>query len=113
MWCHRPSVTGVVSADVQPGRSPLVFQYTEIWSPPTLIRGVAPGEWLPRMIVWGSLTVVRIHASNVAACVDTDTAQFPGTLPQPAVVRKLSTAPADVVIFGFLPQQDDDRYDLT
>jgi hypothetical protein len=52
--------------------------------------------------------VVLIHASNVAACVDTDAAQFPGTLPQPAVVRKLSTAPADVVIFGFLPQQDDD-----
>ena len=47
------------------------------------------------MIVRGSLTVIRIHASNVAACVDTDAAQFPGTLPQPAVVRKLSTAPAD------------------
>jgi hypothetical protein len=54
------------------------------------------------------LTVVRIHASNVAACVGTDAAQFPGTLPQPLVVRKLSTAPADVVIFGFLPQQDED-----
>jgi hypothetical protein len=72
-----------------------VFQYTEIWSPPTLIRGVAPGELLPRMIVWGSLTVVRIHASNVAACVDTDAAQFPGTLPHPPVVRKLSTVPAE------------------
>jgi hypothetical protein len=72
-----------------------VFQYTEIWSPPTLIRGVAPGELLPRMIVWGSLPVVRIHASNVAACVDTDAAQFPGTLPHPSVVRKLSTGPAE------------------
>lgn len=41
-------MTGVVSADVQPGPSPLVFQYTEIRSPPTLIRGVAPGGLLPR-----------------------------------------------------------------
>ena len=73
-----------------------MFQYTEIWSPPTLIRGVAPGELLPKMIVWLSLTVVRIHASNVAACVETDAAQFPGTLPHPLVVRKLNTGPAAV-----------------
>ena len=101
MWCHRPSLTGVVSADVQPGAPPPVFQYTEIWSPPTLIRGVAPGELLPKMIVWLSLTAVRIHASNVAACVDTDAAQLPATLPQPLVVRKLSTAPAGAKPSGF------------
>ena len=98
-------MTGVVSADVQPGASPPAFQYTEIRSPPTLIRGVAPGELLPSTIVWRSLTAVRIHASNVAAFVDTDAAQFPGTFPHPAVVRKLSTAPAGAKPRG--PSPDD------
>ena len=54
------------------------------------------------MIVWLSLTAVRIHASNVAACVETDAAQFPGTLPHPLVVRKLSTAPAAAKPSGFV-----------
>ena len=97
MWCHCPSVTGVVSADVHPGALPPVFQYTEIWSPPTLIRGVAPGGLLPSTIVWLALAVVRIQASNVAAPVDTDAAQFPPTLPQPSVAGKSSTGPVTAV----------------
>ena len=86
-------MTGVVSAEVQPGALPPVFQYTEIWSPPTLIRGVAPGGLLPITMVWLALAVVRIQASNVAASADTDSDQFPPTLPHPLTDGKSSTGP--------------------
>ena len=77
-----------VSADVQPGPSPVAFQYTESRSPPTLSRGVAPGLFKPSTIVWLSGDVVLIQASNVAAPVDTEALQLPPTLAQPLVLGK-------------------------